>query len=306
MLEIKGLYCALVTPFNDDQSLDEGGYRTLINLAIEDGIQGIVSAGCTGEPWSLSNDERGRLFKVAVDEAAGRIPVVGGTAGVSAREAIERVRLAEAAGCDAIMVQPPWYALPGMEEVYEYYREIIDATDLPIMLYNVPRRTGLSLTVDVVSRLADDPQVIALKESSKDWVLLSEMIRRCKDRMNIMVGYADLFGLAAFAEGAVGTVEAVFPPIAGRDYRKFCDAGISGDLETAARYQADFAKWHWALWGIGTFPAPVKAALNLLGRPGGRPRDPIKPLKPEQVDQVADVLVDMGLLTPERELRKSA
>ncbi len=306
MVELKGLYCALVTPFNDDQSLDEDGYRTLINLAIEEGIQGIVSAGCTGEPWSLSNDERGRLFKAAVDEASGRIPIVGGAAGVSAREAIERVRLAEAAGCDAIMVHPPWYALPGMDEVFAYYRDIIDATELPIMLYNQPRRTGVSLSVDVVDRLADDPQVVALKESSKDWSVLSEMIRRCKDRMNIMVGFADLFGLAAFAEGALGTVEAVFPALAGPDYRKFCDAGISGDLETAARYQADFAKWHRALWGIGTFPAQAKAGLNLLGRPGGRPRDPIKPLKPDQVDQVADVLVDMGLLTPERELRKSA
>jgi len=295
MLDIRGVIPALTTPFRDDQSLDLDAYRTLIDIVIDDGVHGILVAGCTGESWALDADETLQVFKAGVAAAKGRIPVVAGCGAMLPKQAIAQVRLAEKAGCDVAMIQAPWYVMPGLEEVMDYYKAILAATEIPVMVYNNPRRTGIHMTADFVDRLADLPKVIALKESSKDWLVLSEIIRRCKDRINVLAGYADLLGLAAISEGAVGFVEGS-PPIVGRKYVDFYNAAIKGDQQTARDLQARFAKLCKALFGIGTFPASAKAALEMLGRPGGRTRDPIRPLNDAQRDQVRRVLIDMGLL----------
>ena len=302
MVELKGVIPALTTPFRDDQSLDLDGLGRLIEAVIGDGVHGILVAGCTGESWALDRRETRAVFDAAVKQAAGRVPVVGGCGAMLPKIAIAQVREAEAAGCDAVMVQPPWYVMPGLDEVHDYYRAILAATDIPVMVYNNPRRTGVMLTPDFVDRLADEPKVIAVKESSKDWLLLSEFIRRCKDRLNVLVGYADLLGLAAISEGAVGFVESS-PPVIGRAYVEFYEAAVAGDMATARELQARFAKLCRGLFGIGTFPASAKAALDLMGRPGGRTRDPIRPLAPDQRDQIRDVLVAMGLIKAAPRLR---
>ncbi len=295
MLDLKGVIPALTTPFNDDQSLDLDGYKTLIETVIADGVHGILVAGCTGESWALDPDETLAVFKAGVAAAKGRVPVVAGCGAMLPKQAIFQVRQAEKAGCDVAMVQAPWYVMPGLEEVMDYYKAIIAQTEIPIMVYNNPRRTGIHMTADFISRLADEPRVIALKESSKDWLVLSEIIRRCRGRINVLCGYADLLGLAAIGEGAVGFVEGS-PPIVGRRYVDFYNAAMSGDRETARDLQARFAKLCKALFGIGTFPASAKAALEMLGRPGGRTRDPIRPLNDAQRAQVRQVLIEMGLL----------
>jgi 4-hydroxy-tetrahydrodipicolinate synthase len=195
--------------------------------------------------------------------------------------------------------------MPNLDEVYEYYLKIIQATDLPVMVYNIPRRTGIHLSVDLVDRLADEPKVIALKESSKDWLVLSEMIRRCKDRLNVFAGYANLLGLAAISEGAVGYVDSS-TPVLGRKSLDFYRAATEGDLETARWLQAEMAKLNAGFFGVGTFPAGVKFALDLLGRPGGMVRDPIKPLNAEQQERVKEVLISAGILPPKKCLRETA
>ncbi|MFH1673772.1 MAG: dihydrodipicolinate synthase family protein, partial [Pseudomonadota bacterium] len=156
-------------------------------------------------------------------------------------------------------------------------------------------RTGINLSVDLVDRLADEPKVVALKESSKDWLVLSAMIRKVKDRINVFCGYANLQGLAALSEGAVGYVDSS-TPVLGKRSLEFYQAAISGDLETARRMQADMAKLNAGFFGVGTFPAGVKVALDMLGRPGGWPRDPIKPLNAEQKNIVREVLISAGLI----------
>ena len=295
MVNLRGIIPALTTPFRDDQSLDLPGFRRLLDCVLEDGVHGVLAGGCTGESWALDGDETFALFKTAVDHVAGRVPVVAGCGAMLTRQAIIQVRQAEEAGCDAAMVQPPWYVMLGEEEVRAYYRDILAATGLPVMIYNNPRRTGINLSLDLLDRLADEPKVIAFKESSKDWLHLSAIIRRCKDRVNVLAGYADLLGLAAIGEGAVGFVEAS-PPIVGADYGRFFDAAMAGDRETARPLQENFAKLNQGLFGIGTFPAAAKAALDMLGRPGGRVRDPIRPLDRGRKRQVGQVLTAMGLL----------
>lgn len=295
MLELKGVIPAITTPFREDQSLDLEGFEKLIEVVIGDGVHGIVVNGCTGESWALDDGERAAVFDAAVRQAAGRVPIVAGCGATSAKAAIAKVRQAEKAGCDAIMIQPPWYVLIGLEEVYDYYKRILGATPLPVMVYNIPRRTGISLSVDLVDRLADEPTVVALKESSKDWLLLSAMIRKVKGRINVLAGYANLLGLAALCEGAVGYVDSS-TPVLGRRSLDFFRAATGGDLDTARRQQADMAKLNAGFFGVGTFPAGIKVALDMLGRPGGWPREPIKPLNPEQRAKIRNVLVDAGLL----------
>ncbi len=295
MLELKGVIPALTTPFREDRSLDLDGFCELVETVIADGVHGIVPNGCTGESWALDDDERAAIFKASVEQSAGRVPVVPGCGAMSAKAAIAKVRQAEKAGCDAVMIQPPWYVMPSEPEVYDYYKEIIEASELPIMIYNIPRRTGINLSVDLLDRLADEPKVIALKESSKDWLLLSQMIRRVADRVNVLCGYTYVLGLAAITEGAVGYVDSS-TPVLGRLSIEFYEAAISGDTDTARSLQKAMSILNAGFFGVGTFPAGIKVALDMLGRPGGWPRDPIKALDAEQREQIRDVLVSAGLL----------
>ncbi len=295
MLELKGVIPALTTPFDENEELDLSGLRRLIDHVLDDGVHALLVNGCTGESWALEDEERQAVFETSVDQTAGRCPVIAGCGATSARKAIASARQAERAGCDAIMIQPPWYVLPGEEEVEAYYRRILEETELPMVVYNIPRRTGITLSAALVDRLADEPRVIALKESSKDFVLLSEMVRRVADRMTVLAGYASVIGLAALSVGALGYIDSS-TPVLGKRSREFYDAVMSGDVVRGRQMQTEMAKLNRTLFGVGTFPAGVKAALELLGRPGGSPREPIQPLNPEQREQLRAVLEEIDLL----------
>lgn len=293
----RGVYPALTTPFRQDLSLDVEGLARLTDAVIRDGVHGIVVNGCTGESWSLSAEERKVVFETAVKAAARRVRVVAGASGQSAAESVAKIRQAADAGCDCAMVSPPWYVLPSADEILEHYRKVLAASPLPVLLYNIPRRTGVSLDVATVDRLADDPKVIGIKESSKDWGLLSSIIRRTRDRISVFAGYASFFGLAALCEGAVGYIDSG-TPVFGAKSLAFHRAATTGDLETARRLQGDMEKMLAAYFGLGTFPASIKAALDLLGRPGGPTRDPIRPLDDTQRAALRKLMVASGLIEP--------
>ena len=295
MLRLHGVIPALTTPFREDRSLDLDGFRRLVELVIADGVHGLLVNGCTGESWALDDDERAQVFAAAVKQAAGRLPVIVGCGAMIAKKAIAKVRQAERAGCDAVMIQPPSYVMPGEDEVRDYYLEIVRATSLPVVVYNIPRRTGIHLSVALVERLADEPNVLALKESSKDFLVLSEMIRRLGDRIAVFAGYAALLGMAAITEGAVGYMDSTTPVIGARSV-EFFDAAKSGNLARARVLQAEMVRLNAGFFGVGTFPAGVKAALDLLGRPGGYTRDPIKPLDGPARAKIRGVLEEVGLL----------
>ena len=167
MLKLRGVVPALTTPFKEDRSLDLASLRRLVDILIDEGVHGLVAGGCTGESWALEDDEPHSLFKAAVEQAKGRVPIVAGCSGIAPKHVIKKARMAEAAGCDALMIQPPYYALPGEDEVFDFYKEILAATKLPVMIYNIPRRNGINMSVDLVGRLAEQPGVFAIKESSK-------------------------------------------------------------------------------------------------------------------------------------------
>ena len=298
MLELKGVIPPLPTPFHEDGLIDLEGFCSLVELSIEDGVHGVIPNGSTAEPWAIKHRERAVLFEAAVAQAAGRVPVVAGVGGTTPEDAIDEVRQADDAGCDALMVNAPTYALPNQDELYDYFVAIIHATELPVMLYNNPRRTGVGLGVDLIDRLADEPRVVALKEASGNWGLHAEVIRRCADRLNVFT-HVSLMGLGAFAEGAKGYVYSG-TPVLGRRSREFYDRVSACDYAAARPLQAQMAKLNSAFFGIGTFPAGLKAALDLVGRPGGFPRPPIKALSEDQRAEVRAVLVEAGVLSAEK------
>ena len=294
--DFRGVYPALTTPFHADLSLDAGGFGRLVDAVIGDGVHGIVVNGCTGESWSLDAAERATIFRTAVEAARGRVPVVAGCSAQTAADTLAKIRAAVDAGCAIAMVSPPWYVMPGPDEIMAHYKKVLAATPLPILLYNIPRRTGVGFTVEMVDRLADEPNVIGIKESSKDWGLLSSVIRRTRDRISVFAGYASFFGLAAICEGAVGYIDSG-TPVFGAKSLAFYRAATTGDLETARALQKDMERMLQAYFGLGTFPASIKAALDLLGRPGGPTRDPIRPLDPAQRETLRKLMVASGLVS---------
>jgi 4-hydroxy-tetrahydrodipicolinate synthase len=286
----RGVVPALTTPFHADLSLDADGFAALADTVIKDGVDALLVNGCTGESWSLTADERATVFRTAAEVAKGRVRVIAGCSAISAAETIGKIRQAEAAGCDFAMVSPPWYVMPGPDEIMEHYRTVLAATEIPVLLYNIPRRTGVMLTPDMADELADHPKVVGIKESSKDWGILSAVIRRCSDRISVFAGYASFFGLAAITEGAVGYMDSG-TPVFGPRSPQFYRACVSGDLATARRIQIEMAGMLDSFFKLGTFPASVKASLDLIGRPGGPTRPPIRPLNAQQRETLRQAMV---------------
>ena len=293
--EFRGVIPAITTPFRADLSLDVEGLRRLTDLVIGDGVNGVLTNGCTGESWALSASERETVFRTVVSACAGRVPVVAGCSAMTSAEAIGKVKVAASAGCSYAMVSPPWYIMPGPAEIATYYAEILAVTELPVLLYNIPRRTGVQLSVDLIVKLADHPKVAGIKESSKDWGILSDVIRRTRDRISVFAGFASFFGLAAVTEGADGYMDSG-TPVFGKTSTRFFKAASEGDLDTARRLQVEMASMLDKFFGLGTFPSSVKAALDLLGRPGGPTRPPIAPLNTAQCEVLRTAMVSAGLL----------
>lgn len=295
----RGVIPALTTPFHADLSLDEDAFARLAEMVIGDGVDGLLVNGCTGESWSLTTDERATIFRIAAQVARGRLKVIAGCSAITSAETIAKIDQAAKAGCDYAMVSPPWYVIPGPEEIMDHYRAVLDASALPVVLYNIPRRTGVQITPDMVDRLADHPKVIAIKESSKDWGILSQVIRRASDRISVFAGYASFFGLAALTEGAVGYMDSG-TPVFGAKSPEFYRACVSGDLATARRIQIEMSSMLESFFGLGTFPSSVKASLDLIGRPGGPTRPPIKSLTAAQRDTLRHKMEEAGFIAGAR------
>jgi 4-hydroxy-tetrahydrodipicolinate synthase len=295
--DFRGVIPAVTTPFTVDLGLNEAGFARLVDCVIADGVNGVLVNGCTGESWALSKAERQTIFRLAVTVAAGRVPVVGGCSAITSAEVVEKIAQAAAAGCTFAMVSPPWYIMPGPGEIAAFYAEVLKKTELPILLYNIPRRTGVQLPVDLIDRLADHPMVAGVKESSKDWGILSDVIRRTRARISVFAGFASFFGLAALTEGAVGYMDSGTPVFGGAS-TQFFRAATTGDIETARRVQTEMASMLDKFIGLGTFPASVKAALDLLGRPGGPTRPPIATLDSAQREILKAAMTAAGLLRP--------
>jgi len=292
---IRGIIPAVITPMTQDQELDEKALESHIEYLIAGGVHGIFTIGTTGEFWALTVEEKRRVFEWTVAYTKGRVPVYVGTCANTTREAVQLSEMAQEAGVDALSVLTPCFISPDEDQMFAHYKAIGEAVDLPIILYTNPDRTGIDLSVDLVVRLAEQVENIAgIKDSSGNMTQTHEYIRRAPDGFRVLMG-RDTLIYSALVHGAAGSIAAsanIVPEFGVEIYEKF----MAGDLEGALAAQRRLAPVRLA-FSLGTFPAMLKAGVELVGLKAGPPRAPVGPLTESEVAKLRQALVEVGKLS---------
>lgn len=272
-----GSLVALITPFTAD-GVDDRAFQSLVDWQVRQGTQGLIPAGTTGESPTLSHEEHRRVVELCVEAASGRVPVIAGTGSNSTEEAIALTRHAAQAGADAALVVTPYYNKPTQEGLYQHYRAISDASDIPILIYNIPGRSIVDMTVETMARLAKLPNIVGVKDSSND------LARPLRTRVEIGEQFCQLSGedatatafLAQGGHGCISVTANVAPSLCAGMH----EAWRRGNLSEMARIRDLLMPLHNALFRE-TSPAPIKFAASLLGRSSPRVRLPlVEPTEP--------------------------
>ena len=290
-----GSFAVIVTPFARDGDIDEAAYRQVVDQVIEAGCHGVISAGSTGEFFLMTNEERKRVFSIAVNQAGGRVPVVAGTSAIRTEDVVDLTRYAAEVGCDGAMVLPPIYILLDERETLEFYRRVSGEGGLPIMLYNKnkPHQVPTYLTPHLVEKLMRLENVVAIKDSSLDLQQLAGLIRYCGQEIRVFIGVEDLL-LPAVAMGAVGAV-AMVPQVVGRMAVELYETAAAGDIERARELHQKIVRVY-DLFKVGSGYVAIKESMNMLGKPGGYSRPPMIPFTDEQRAKLRKILEDVGVL----------
>ncbi len=294
MKKLKGTFAVMVTPFTDNQDLDEKGLRKNIAWYIQEGIQGVICNGSTSEFANLSKEERKFVIDVTVDEVKGRVPVMSGTAAHSTRETIEMTAYAEKARCDAVLLVPPYYGGPNQDEIFEYYREVAAAVPIQIMVYNNPYTSGVDIQPSTVARIAEIKNIPYVKESSGDIRRIHEIIQLCGEKIDVWCGWEDLAyeSLLMGCKGWVCPTSNIVP----RMTVELFDLVQSGRVREAEKLYYRMLPLLQFL-EAGQLGAKVKAAMNMVGQCGGKPRKPFLPLSKAQEPMLRNILKDLGALS---------
>jgi len=294
-----GTYTALITPFRDGQ-VDYDGFRKLIEAQIAGGVDGIVPVGTTGESPTLSHDEHRDVIKAAVEIAAGRVKVVGGTGSNSTDEAIGLTQDAEKAGADGALVVAPYYNKPSPEGLYRHFRAIAENTKLPIILYSIPGRCGIEIGVPVVARLAKDcPNIVAIKEATGSLDSASEIRRRCA--LPILSG-DDSLTIGFQSVGAIGVVSVVSNLVPDR-VQSLVEACNRNDFDSARATHESLLPLAKGLLSLDVNPVPVKTAMAMLGRDSGALRLPLCAPSDAVKRQIGELLKAQGLAAAPQAVR---
>ncbi|MCD0505351.1 4-hydroxy-tetrahydrodipicolinate synthase [Bordetella petrii] len=292
-ITFQGSMVALVTPMQPDGSLDYAAYRSLIDWHIAEGTDALVVVGTTGESPTVSMDEHAELIRVAVEHAAGRIPVIAGVGANSTDEAIHLSRHAKAVGAQAGLSVVPYYNKPSQEGLYRHFRAIVEAVDLPTVLYNVPGRTVADMSNDTVLRLAQVPGIIGIKDATGDIARGALLMREAPAGFQVFSG-DDPTATALILLGARGNIS-VTANVAPRLMHELCAAALAGDVPKARELNARLARLNKALF-IEANPVPVKWALAQMGRSALGYRLPLVELGSQHHDTVRGALQETGLL----------
>jgi 4-hydroxy-tetrahydrodipicolinate synthase len=280
MFTPRGIYTAIVTPFTDADEFDETAFRGLIDFQIEAGAAGLLVIGGSGEFVSLTPPERQRVIDVAIDHAARRIPIIAGALAPGTREVQETVRYAAKAGADAVLVLPSYYIKASADGICEHFARVADSASVPIVAYNNASRTGITLDIGILERLARIPSIVALKECERDLAIVAAKIGAIGERIAILSGDDDL-GFPTFLLGSPGGIFMTANLIPAFHRRLFA-ATVNSDLAIAR-------KAHYALLPLvealytANHPGPLKDAMRLIGYPVGAARAPLQRASAEQL-----------------------
>jgi len=269
---LKGIFPALVTPFDKDEKVDEGALRNLVRCLLSD-VDGLVPCGTTGEFPYLSIEEQRKVIEIVVEETKGKKPVIAGTCAPATHQVIELAKNAMDAGADACLITTPYFLHPSSKGIYQHFYEIAKAVDIPIVLYNIPQTVGAYLPPEVIQDLSEIPNIVALKDSSGNLTYTLEVIERVEGRIDILIGCDEIFvpAIAGGCSGAILMSANVFPDI----WQKAYKAVLAGNLEVARSYQMNVQKLTriFSRYGAGL---AVKSALNMMEIKVGKARRPLK------------------------------
>lgn len=287
-----GVMTALITPFKNDK-LDEKAFQDHVDWQVKQGVHGLVPAGTTGEATTLTMKEHERLIDLCVEVNAGRVPVVAGTGSNSTHEAIALTQYAEKAKADAALVVVPYYNKPSQEGIYQHFKAVHDATDIPIILYNVPGRTGVDMKDDTIARLAKLKRVVGVKDATGD-LTRPCTLRQKAGRQFIQISGEDMTAVAFNSLGGLGCIS-VTSNVAPKLCAQVQEATLKGDYKRALELQDLLIEMHDVMF-CETSPSPAKYALSLIRKVSAEVRLPMAQVSKPSQKRIRDALLGVGLL----------
>ncbi|RLG99228.1 4-hydroxy-tetrahydrodipicolinate synthase [Candidatus Bathyarchaeota archaeon] len=293
-VSLEGIFVPHITPFNKNGEVNWKALRQLVEFWIEGRLAGLVPCGSNGEAPHLLREERRRVIETVVDAANGRVPVIAGTGAISTKETIQLTRDAEDVGADAALVVTPFYFKYSTKELYIHYSSVIEAVNIPIILYNVPKFTGFSMQPELVYKLVSEySNIIGIKDSSGSLSQISELIRLVGDKIAVLAGTADVVlpTLILGGKGAIIAVANVEPRLCSSLYK----ALKNGKIEEAAKLQRKISYLNEILVRRYNQLSAIKEALNLKGLPAGYPRKPALPLENSEKEKIKELLSKIGV-----------
>jgi len=289
---LKGAIIAIVTPFKNGQ-VDEEKLRDLIEFQIENGTDGIVPCGTTGESPTLSHAEHDRVIEITVDAVKKRVPVIAGTGSNSTEEALRLTKHAYDVGADAALMVTPYYNRPTQEGMYQHYKFIAEKVSIPIVVYNVPSRTGANILPETLARLSKIPNIVAVKEAAGSLKQMQEVIQLCGKDFSVLSG-DDYFTYPLLCIGGHGIIS-VISNVAPADMAAMVDAFEAGDMKKALALHYKMTPLVDALF-IETSPTPVKTALALMGMIENEIRLPLYKMSDANLEKLKKVMTNYGLI----------
>ncbi len=292
-MEIRGCYTALVTPFREEK-VDVSGLRANIKFQIENGISGLVPCGTTGEAPTLSEEEWELVVKTTVEEAKGKVFVFAGTGTNDTKKTIRMTRKAKDLGCDGCLVVSPYYNKPTQDGLYRHFRKVAESVNIPIIIYNIPGRTGVNILPNTIERLVTDlPNIVGVKEASGSLDQVSEIIQRCQERVSLLSG-DDSLTLPILAVGGKGVIS-VISNILPKKTQELVESYLEGKMTRAREIHYQLFPLMKVLF-IETNPIPIKTAMNILNMPAGDLRPPLFPPSEENFKLIKRELARYGLI----------
>lgn len=293
-MKYQGLYTAIITPFKNNE-VDYEALKALVEAQVAAGVDGIVPVGTTGESPTLTHREHMEVIRRTIEYAAGRCQVIAGTGSNSTVEAIEMTKEAAAMGADGTLQVCPYYNKPSQEGLYRHFKAIADSTDLPVLLYSIPGRSVIEISVETVARLAADcPTIVAIKEAGGSVERVNQLVQALPADFSILSG-DDGLTVPFISCGAVGLVS-VTSNVAPAEMKELVTAALSGDGKRAQELQKKYYPLMKGLMSLDTNPVPIKAALALKGAISWEIRMPLVPLAPEKHGQLTELLQQFGLI----------
>lgn len=288
-VEIKGIIPPIITPMNEDESINEKELRNQVNRQIKGGVHGLFPFGTNGEGYILSEQEKEQVLEIVIDETKGRVPVYAGTGCISTKDTIRQSQMAKKLGADVLSIITPSFAAASQNELYDHYKAVADAVDMPIVLYNIPARTGNALAPATVAKLSKIENIVGAKDSSGNFDNMLQYIEQTRDSgdFSILSGNDSLilWNLLAGGTGGIAGCANVFPEVMASIYDYF----IAGEMEKARKAQDSIRSFR-ACFKYGNPNTIVKTAVSLLGYPVGKCRAPFNQVPEEGVEALKKVL----------------